>query len=100
MCANMWQPLENGWAFAVCFRCALRMRGKKGACKTSNYLFNFELLLVFVCVCASRKWEVCVVHANVEPEGLIKDLRTPGQPVLQPILHICSLTLDRHGAHS
>jgi len=22
-------PLENGWAFAVCFRCALCMRGSE-----------------------------------------------------------------------
>ena len=96
--ANMWQPLANGWALAVCVQCVWCMRGKKGACKTSNHPFNFWMLSVTVCVCGGRKWEVCVVYTNVE--GLIKDLRQPGHPVLQPIVHLSSLTLDHHSSCS
>jgi len=43
---NMWQPLANGWACAVCVQCAWCIRSKKGACKTSNHLFNFVCVYV------------------------------------------------------
>ena len=55
--ANMWLPLENGLVFAVCVWCAWYMRGKKGACKTSNHLFDF---LLFLCLCVC----VCVLAEN------------------------------------
>jgi len=39
--SSMLLPLENGWAFAGCVQAAWCMKGKKGACKTSNHPFNF-----------------------------------------------------------
>jgi len=65
--------------------CVHGVKGKKGACKTSNHPFNFLFMFVCVCVCVFMQEMVGVrtkdlVHAK--EEGLIKGLCAHGQPFM------------------